>query len=43
MLTNQDYRDLFAALNAHGVEFKNKLAAGRPQDLADVEALKRQR
>ena len=46
---NRDFRDLLAVFNAHNVEFlavlsrehliKNKRAAGRTQDLADVERL----
>jgi len=38
---NRDFRDLLAEFNAHNVEFliKNKRAAGRTQDLADVERL----
>jgi len=38
---NHDFRDLLAEFNAHNVEFlvENKRAAGRTQDLADVERL----
>jgi hypothetical protein len=39
---NQDFRDLIAAFNAAKVEYlvhPDKLAAGRLQDLADVERL----
>ena len=50
MQANNDFRDLFAALNAEGAEYlevgrrhliENKKASGRLQDLADVEFLEK--
>jgi hypothetical protein len=44
----QDYKDLLSAFHARGVRYLSrddliaaKLAAARPQDLADVEAIRR--
>ena len=44
----QDYKDLLSAFQAHGVRnlsrddlIAAKLAAARPQDLADVEAIRK--
>ena len=51
MATNPDFRDLLSALSAEGAEFLvvgahavmflNKSAVGRPQDLLDVDVLRR--
>ncbi len=49
MAVNPDFRDLFAALNAAaaryllvgGYAIRNKRAAGRPQDLLDLQILER--
>ncbi len=42
MAVNPDFRDLFIAFNDAGVEYhliRAKQAAGRPQDLLDLEKL----
>jgi hypothetical protein len=45
MATNPDFRYLLSALSAEGADFivvgANKRAAGRPQDLLDVERLEK--
>jgi hypothetical protein len=33
---NPDFRDMLFALSDEGVELSNKLASGRPKDLADA-------
>ena len=42
----QDYRDLLSAFQSHGVKYLAvgsfaKLASGTPQDLADVDAIRK--
>jgi hypothetical protein len=46
-MVNRDFRDLLAEFNTHGVEYlvvgAHALAAGRKQDIADLEWLERDR